>query len=175
MIQIDARAAGLQSAHIELDSQPAVLRPGVATVISRRLEQFECSTLQPALADIARAANPHADLAFAPVTVVHHGSGFCNIRDFHKGQHGLIYIRATFQAARANQGLLLYGADGPVQVWVNGRAVDCRPSATNPALDRQFRVTVQWAQGQNEIVFGLVTNQGNAWGVYATAVDWGRM
>jgi hypothetical protein len=55
-------------------------------------------------------------------------------------------------------------------VWINGRVADCRPDATTPAVDAQYRAPVAWRKGRNEIVFALATNRGYAWGVYATAL-----
>ena len=104
---------------------------------------------------------------FKPVEDVT-GENFADIRQFHRGHHGVVYIRTAFDAAKAAKGELLYGADGPVRVWVNGRAVGCVPGATNPAVAGAHRAAAAWKKGVNEIVFGLLTNQGRAWGVFAS-------
>jgi len=66
-------------------------------------------------------------------------------------------------------GLLLYGADGPGKVWVNGEAVDARHNAANPATPGEYRVKVSWKKGRNDVLFALATNLGRAWGLYAGA------
>ena len=89
------------------------------------------------------------------------------MRCIHGGGDGLIYLETSARLGRACQGALSYGADGPVKVWVNGRTVDCRPDATNPASIGKFVADVAWRKGVNRITFALSTNHGRAWGVTA--------
>ena len=56
-------------------------------------------------------------------------------------------LRGKFKAAKAGRGRLLYGADGPVRAWVNGRSVDLQPGATNPAVAGQFEAPARWRAG----------------------------
>ena len=170
-VTITAAATGLKPARVTILARTSAPRPAVATAVSRRIRSFECSTLLTAPADITHAAGPKRGLTYAAVTTIDQRSWFCDVRGFHKGRHGLLFIRATHTVAQRNDGQLLYGADGPIRVWVNGRPVDCRPLATNPAVDGQYRAPVTWAAGVNEILFGLVTNHGKAWGVYAGVVQ----
>jgi hypothetical protein len=79
----------------------------------------------------------------------------------------LLYIRTTVTMEAACQRQLVYGADGPVRVWVNGEACDCHPEATNPACATSFRIDVAWRKGYNEILVALGTNHGRAWGIFA--------
>jgi beta-galactosidase len=170
VIQLTAQAMGLKAGAAAIQAKPAERRPAVYPVAASKLRVFECSPLSKAPADIRRVANPAAGMKFAPVTNVHPTTWFCNILDVHRGKHGLVYIRTTYEAKDASRGSLLYGADGPVRVWINGRVEDCRPDATNPAIETSYRAPVAWQKGQNEIVFALSTNHGKAWGVYATAL-----
>lgn len=168
-IVLEATAPGLQSARLELSGQRGARRPFVAAVDRNTESPFTCSALQAAPADVARARPPGARLIFRPVTTVT-DAGFCDIRTFHGGEHGLVYIRRVVRTPAAGAGAVLYGADGPVRVWVNGTAVDCHPEATNPAQERQYRARVRWRRGDNDLVFGLVTNHGQAWGLYVHPV-----
>ncbi len=169
-LNLTAEAPGLAPTALRLTVAPAVLRPAVRSFGTRLLREFECSALQRAPADVAKAPPPRASLAFAPVTTVVPESAFCNVQKFHAGRHGLLYIRTTCHLESGGAGSLVYGADGPVRVWVNGQAVDCRPKATNPAVEGQYGAAVRWRRGLNEILFGLVSQHGLAWGVYARVV-----
>ena len=88
-----------------------------------------------------------------------------DVRDIHRGQDGLLYVRAVAQLPHALAGRLLYGADGPVRVWVNGEPVGCVPDATNPCTPDEYSCNVNWRKGDNTVVFALLTNHGKAWGV----------
>ena len=130
------------------------------------VNKFKASRLQAPVADIAAARLPRPGLARQDVPF-DSGGELADIRSFHGGADGLIYIEATVKLNRAYRGALAYGADGPVKVWVNGRAADCRPKATNPAIVGAYVTPVSWKKGVNRITFALATNHGNAWGVQA--------
>ena len=152
-----AYARMLASARREALKDPA--RPLV-------LLKFKASRLQAPVADIASAQPPRAGLArqAVPFTAA---DELADIRSFHGGADGVIYIETTVKMDRACRGELAYGSDGPVKVWVNGRAVDCRPQATNPARIGEYVTPVSWKTGVNRICFALATNYGRAWGVQA--------
>ena len=83
-------------------------------------------------------------------------------------KHG-IYESMMLTAAK---GKLLYGSDGPVKVWVNGKVVGCQPAATNPSVPDQYTAPVTWKKGANNVVFAINSNRGNAWGIIARgAID----
>jgi DUF1680 family protein len=130
------------------------------------LTVFVCSPLCLPVADIATAQPPRRDPGFRPVTAVT-DENFCDIRQFHQGGDGLLFIRTTVTMEAACQRQLVYGADGPVRVWVNGESCDCHPEATNPARATSFRIDVAWRKGYNEILVALGTNHGRAWGIFA--------
>ncbi len=136
-------------------------------LLMERLTHFEVSELLPAPADIRTVEAPPDGLVFRPGVLLE-SVGLCDVRPFHRGQHGMVYVRVKHTANSSRAGRLLYGADGPVKVWVNGIAVGCHPEATNPAVPGQFHADVTWRAGENGIVFALVTNAGRAWGVFAS-------
>lgn len=92
--------------------------------------------------------------------------GFMDLRGVHGGQDGIIFAVVNYRSGKRGTGELRYGADGAVKVWVNGRKVDCRPQATNPAVAGSFKVPVAWKRGNNSIQFALATNGGKAWGLF---------
>ncbi len=168
VIRLKAAAPGLVEAALELPAAACAPRPWIPSENTPCSPAFECSRLQPAPAGIMAAAYPGAGVVFAPAALSP-GDRLCDVRSFHGGKDGLLYLRARVEFIAGGPGNLLYGADGPVKVWVNGAEVGCQPTATNPARAEEYRARVQWREGVNEIVFALLTNQGKAWGVFARA------
>lgn len=130
------------------------------------ISEFQSSLLQTPVANIAAARPPRLGMTWKAVPLMSEFE-LADIRLVHGGADGLIYIRATVNLDRAFRGTLAYGSDGPVKVWVNGRAVDCQPKATNPALAGQYLAPVSLKKNTNRIVFALASNHGKAWGVQA--------
>jgi len=145
---------------------PGKQHPSAKLVVATEIRGFSSSPLLPAVRDISRAARPPAGTRFSPVkrlpTV-----GMYDIRPVHKGKHGCVYLRAILRLSKAGNGRLLYGADGPVRVWVNGEPADSHPEATNPAVPGQYSCHVGWRRGANEVMFAISSNHGNAWGIMA--------
>jgi hypothetical protein len=112
-----------------------------------------------------RAAGPPPDcLTFVPVAI-QEGSGLVDIRRMHQGADGLVYVRGEVELKAGGRGRFLFGADGPVKVWVNGREAACEPKATNPAVEDSYACPAAWKKGKNTVLFALATNAGRAWGV----------
>jgi hypothetical protein len=129
---------------------------------------FIASPLQPAAPDIRRAVRPVAGLLSEAVPYMLE-TELADARGIHGGRNGLIYLQATIAMKAGGKGQLMYGADGPVKVWVNGKEADCRPEASNPAVIGEYVCPTRWRKGANTILFALNTNHGNAWGVMARA------
>lgn len=140
----------------------------------RPLAGVRRTALLPAIADIARVSYPAAGrrLRFTPVPHDAQG-GFEDIRPAYNGtpQAGLLHARGRFVAARAGTGILLVGADGPYKVFINRRAVACKPQATNPIAAQVLTLEVAWRQGANEVLIALDTNAGKAWGFMALGME----
>ncbi len=130
------------------------------------LATFEASPLQPAPADLAAVPLPDGAIRFSPVTTVTEEQ-FADLRTFHDGKDGLLYVRTHFDTDRAATGRLTFGSDGPVKVWLNGEELGCETEATNPARRDGFYRLAAWRQGRNEIMIALTTRGGLAWGVFA--------
>ena len=121
--------------------------------------------------DIAGAPLPPAELAYSPVPVmVSSCMRYTDFRETHGGRDGLIYLRTTLGMRSAGRGRLLFGADGPVRVWVNGEPVACVPDATNPIARDEYEAPALWKKGANRVVFAVATNRGQAWGVASRGV-----
>lgn len=127
---------------------------------------YRASTLQPKTGPIDAAKLPGGEVKFSGIMNVHL-TEMADIRPFHMMQDGIVYLKTGVDFSKDFTGRLLYGADGPVKVWVNGKAVDCHPDATNPCTPDEYGCTINWRKGHNEVVFALDSNNGTAWGICA--------
>lgn len=100
--------------------------------------------------------------------------GYADVRSFHGEQDGLLYVRATATPRRPGKGLLRFGADGPVKVWINGKLVATELAARNPILPMRFTAKAVWRRGRNEILFALDSRKGQTWGVAAACESTGK-
>lgn len=139
--------------------------PAEKCISQKFIPACSASRLLPRV-NIARAPRPAAHLRFRAVPCLP-TEKLHDIRGVHKGADGCVVLQAIVPVDKAGAGKLLYGSDGPVRVWLNGKAIDCRPQATNPAICGQYRVAVRWRKGDNEILFAVNTNHGKAWGIIA--------
>jgi hypothetical protein len=83
------------------------------------------------------------------------------------GADELVVYACRFECPEPMRLKLELGYDGPVKAWVDGREVFHDPTGINPANPTDkgcaiFRV----GAGQHELVVGLGTNFGGAWGVF---------
>ena len=129
------------------------------------LREFKAGPLLPCAADI-RKVHPPKPGASKTKLPFETSTELVDIRPVHGGKDGLVCLEGCVRLEKEySDGALAYGADGPVRVWVNGEAVDCQPTATNPAIIGQYRVPIRWKRGINRVQFAINTNQGKAWGV----------
>lgn len=173
-----AAVAALRAALKEIEAA-GTLSDEYARQVDRLLEtrtdipvivrDFEASDLLPSIADIRSAAFPGADIVFRRMEMPAFCE-VCDVRTLHGGKGGTVYIRGRVNLPCGGAGQLLYGADGPVRVWVNGVEAGCEPAAANPALVGEYSAPAAWRAGENEIVYCLNTNEGKAWGVCGRAV-----
>ena len=83
----------------------------------------------------------------------------------HRGGSGIVYLRVTARMPRTERARLMYGAHGPVKLWVNGREADYRPDSGraapgHPATPEEYRTLVHWREGDNTLVFALDAGNG---------------
>jgi hypothetical protein len=135
------------------------------------IEDVRASAMLPKPKTLAAATKPGRALRFPHAAEYSPSNRMWFVRNVHQNKlDGLIYIRGALHLPAAGNGELLYGSDGPVRVWVNGRPAGCQPKATNPIISDQYRAAVNWKKGKNEVVFAFNTNNGRAWGVCARGV-----
>lgn len=92
--------------------------------------------------------------------------GFCDRhRELEKAGEALVYYAAEFRCARPMKLKALLGYDGPVKVWVDGKAVFCDPAGTNPARPEDAVIPFPVKEGTHEILVALGSH-GAAWGIF---------
>ncbi len=138
-------------------------------VIPHAIVDLVCSPLQPAPSSFDAISLPSKDLTYQPLKLIT-SENFCDVRVFHNGNHGLLYLRTTVRRDAAGAGTIVYGADGPFRIWCNGNLLGSHPEASNPAVVDAYKADVAWQAGDNEIVLGLLTNLGRAWGVFVGTI-----
>jgi hypothetical protein len=128
------------------------------------IRSWRATALVQAPRSIRAAVLPPPILSFVPVQCLE-GERLADIRRMHQEADGLVYVQGEIELKAGGAGRLLFGADGPVKVWVNGREAACEPKATNPSVADSYQCPAVWKKGQNTVLFALATNDGRAWGV----------
>ena len=94
------------------------------------------------------------------------------VGEVHQGRSGTVYISVTATMPRTERARFMYGADGPVKVWLNGQEADCRVEPGDGESPQEYRTHVEWREGENTLVFAIDTNNGkSAWGVHLSVPD----
>ncbi|MEI6219347.1 MAG: glycoside hydrolase family 172 protein, partial [bacterium] len=78
----------------------------------------------------------------------------------------LVYYSCRFECARSMKIVALLGYDGPVKMWIDGKECFHDPDGVNPALIDRGRAVVDVTSGVHELLVGLGSNFGKAWGIY---------
>ena len=110
-----------------------------------QLSAFEAAPLQPPAKDIKLLQPPAQSLQFTALPFIDKVH-LADIRAVHGGRDGIVFMRAKLEKSAAGTGTLLYGADGPVKVWINGKEADCRPEALNLLLKTSIRARLPGAR-----------------------------
>ena len=82
--------------------------------LPQALSRFETSAVLPIECGIQDVPLPASSTAFVPVAGVREDD-FIDLRGYHGGRHGILYVRAQVGMPQAGDGVLRYGSDGPVK------------------------------------------------------------
>jgi len=146
-------------------------RLGSTHKLTLEIENYECSPLLPTVPDIRKMPLPAQNTKYSPAKLCQSGPmRYTDVVPVHEKKDGSLFIR-TKLTMLGGKGQILFGADGPVRIWVNRKQVACLPNATNPILRDQYVAAVKWQPGENEIIFGMNTNSGRVMGVCCRAVQ----
>ncbi len=94
---------------------------------------------------------------------------FCNIHDQFKSpdsEDRLLYLRTDLDAAEPMKLVALFGYDGPVKLWVDGKELFHDPKGTNPGIVDKKCIPFEVEAGRHAVIVGLGSNCAKAWGIY---------
>lgn len=80
-------------------------------------------------------------------------------------RQGVRFFRSVYDVPEPMQVRLLFGYDGPVKMFVDGKAVYTDKNGTNPIVPEQHHLDAVWEKGRHEVMFALALHHGAAWGV----------
>ena len=81
------------------------------------------------------------------------------------GKTGFRFIRVSYDVPETMDLRILFGYDGPVKLFCDGKEVFADPNGKNPIVMESHKLDVRWKKGVHEIIFALAMRDGNAWGV----------
>ncbi len=103
-----------------------------------------------------------------PWRIIHFPTHICNVHGEFQAENGsdkLMFLRCSVEVSKGMKLCLIFGYDGPVKLWIDGREVLHDPDGTPPlTLDRR-RIPWNPGPGQYEIMVALGSNYGEAWGI----------
>ncbi|MFZ2653838.1 MAG: family 20 glycosylhydrolase [Victivallales bacterium] len=92
---------------------------------------------------------------------------FCNVHDEIKASpDSVFYFVHKFTCKKRTRFSALFGYDGPVTAWVNGKRLFADHAGANPALRDEEEIPFTAKDGENEIIVALHADAGKAWGIY---------
>jgi hypothetical protein len=125
------------------------------------------SRLQPgagALGDWGYPADPGV-LDYKPETFP---DRFVNVHEHFQtaGKDVLLYFATLLHCPEAMDVTLLLGCDGPLKLWLDGRALHHEPAAVPPAVPDTIAIPVRLTAGDHEVVIAIGSNHGKTWGFF---------
>jgi len=140
---------------------------GKARLVTPFAPAFEVSEFLPDAGKLEGLAYP-ANLGTIKFTRQNTEEKFLNVNpavEKNPGNH-LLYLRCRLNCPSDMHLSALFGYDGPVKLWIDSREVFADPHGTNPAVADGTVIPFKAAAGSHEILVGLGTNNGLAWGIY---------
>lgn len=84
---------------------------------------------------------------------------------FVDGKDKIFYFKCRIKCGEAMNLNLLFGYDGPVKMFCDGKEIYCDMKGTNPLLKDHRKVPCLLSKGIHEVVVALASNRGAAWGI----------
>lgn len=144
------------------------VRLGIPRAATPFVQQLRVSAYQPGAGKLEGLELPASldSLGLAPRTFP---GDFCDLHleiGKHDGRDEVVWYACRFSCAEAMKLALVFGYDGPLKVWMDGKKVFHDPAGVNPASTEKARVITSAAPGEHEAIMALGTNHGAAWGIY---------
>jgi sialate O-acetylesterase len=144
------------------------VRLGTPRAVTPFVQKLRVSAFQPGAGKLAGLELPAAPEALGLATRAF-PTVFCDLHPEiaqHGGQDEVVWYACRFSCPEAMKLALLFGYDGPVKVWVDGKPAFHDPNGINPATPDKGKAVMQAAPGEHEVMIALGTNKGAAWGVH---------
>ena len=141
---------------------------GIPRAVTPFVRQLRVSAYQPSAGKLETLAYPAAldSLGLAPRAFP---AIFCDLHEEigqHGGRDGVVWFACRFACSEAMRLAFLFGYDGPLKAWVDGKQVFHDPNGTNPAIPAKGKAVISATPGDHEVLIALGANHGAAWGIY---------
>lgn len=131
------------------------------------VQRFRMSPALPLAGDLSALKNP-PDPQKIEFVDRKFPANFCDIHlDLFSGpENKLVYYACSIRCDEAMRLALCLGYDGPVKMWIDGKARYYDPKGTNPATMDKAKISFAAKAGKHEIIVALGSNSGRAWGIF---------
>ena len=141
------------------------------TVHAPPVIRLRVSKLFPSAGKLAGLGYPKkpAALGLTARTFTNNSWFFCSMHEelsARAPEDTLVYFCSRVRCAEAMKVDILFGYDGPVKLWFDGRDLLHDPNGINPAIMDSRKFPVAMSQGEHEVMVALGSNQGRAWGIF---------
>ena len=142
---------------------------GMRPALTPFTRTIEVSDVQPSAGKVGNLSYPAdpGSLGFRSRTFP---DRFCNLHPELSAlapKDVVVYFRLPVECPEAMKLTVLFGYDGPVKLFADGRQVYHDPNGTNPAVPDAHRIVLKpLAAGRHELMVALASNKGLAWGIW---------
>ncbi|MBI2438201.1 MAG: hypothetical protein HYV36_05240 [Lentisphaerae bacterium] len=144
------------------------VRLGMGRAVTLFVQQLRVSAYQPAAGKLDGLEFP-ALLDSLGLAARSFPDVFCNLHAEiaqHGGRDEVVWFACRFSCPEAMRVALLFGYDGPLKAWVDGKQVFHDPNGINPATPDKGKAVIHAEPGDHEVLIALGTNHGAAWGIH---------
>jgi sialate O-acetylesterase len=141
---------------------------GKPRAVTPLVRELRVSAYQPGAGKLDKLGYP-ASLKTLKMATRRFPSVFCDLHQEiaqHGGLDEVVWFACRFSCPEAMRLAILFGYDGPIKAWINGRKVFHDPKGTNPAIPDKGKAVMKAAKGEHEVLMALGTNKGAAWGIH---------
>ena len=140
---------------------------GKGLAVSPFVQRFHVSRALPSAGDLSALKHP-PDRKKLRCVAREFPLGFCDVHaDLFAGPDDkLVYYACPIRCEEPMRLKVCLGYDGPVKVWIDGKACYHDPAGTNPATPDKAKISFVAKAGTHEMVVALGSNHGRAWGIF---------
>lgn len=143
-------------------------RIGLPRALTPFVQKFRVSAYQPSAGKLEGLEYP-ASLDALGLTPRSFSTILCDLHEEivkHGGRDEVVWFACRFACPEAMRLALLFGYDGPLKAWVDGKQVFHDSEGVNPSVPDKGRAVIQAQPGDHEVLIALGTNGGAAWGIH---------